>query len=68
MPVAEIADHEAALSPKRVAQALDVSPKIVRSLIRDGQIRAHRIGRQWRVFGSDLQEYLARQVNRTAAT
>jgi excisionase family DNA binding protein len=66
MPVADIAHQEAALSPKRVAKTLDVSPKTVRSLIRDGQIRAHRVGRRhWRVFGSDLQEYLARQANRT---
>jgi excisionase family DNA binding protein len=52
-----------ALSIQRLAERLDVSPRTARRLIREGELRAHRIRRQWRVFEHDLRDYLMRQAN-----
>ncbi|MBM3694807.1 MAG: helix-turn-helix domain-containing protein [Actinobacteria bacterium] len=40
-----------------VAQILDLHPKTVRRFIREGRIRAQKIGREWRVRREDLREY-----------
>lgn len=55
---------ETKLSLCRVAKRLNVSERTARRLIEAGDLKAYRIGRQWRVFESDLQEYLAKQANR----
>jgi excisionase family DNA binding protein len=52
-----------AISVSRLAKRLDVSTRTARRIIEDGDLKAHRIGRQWRVFEPDLQDYLARQAN-----
>ena len=52
-----------ALSVCRVAKRLNVSERTARRLIEVGDLKAYRIGRQWRVFEPDLQEYLASQAN-----
>jgi len=41
----------------QLAEILDLHPKTVRRFIRDGKIRATRIGREWRVRKEDLQQY-----------
>lgn len=48
------------LRVREVAEALSVSNMTVYRLIRDGEIRAFRVGHGWRVPEADLQEYLAR--------
>ena len=53
-----------ALSVSRLAQRLHVSERTVRRIIDSGALKAHRVGRQWRVFELDLRDYLARQANR----
>lgn len=55
-----------ALSVRRVAKRLNVSERTARRLIDAGDLKAYRIGRQWRVFEPDLQEYFARQANRSS--
>lgn len=40
-----------------IARILDLHPKTVRRLIRDGQIKARKIGREWRIRKEDLREY-----------
>lgn len=57
-------NREPAFSVCRVAKRLNVSDRTARRLIEAGALKAYRIGRQWRVFEPDLQEYLARQANR----
>ena len=59
-------DREQAFSVCRVAERLNVSDRTARRLIEAGALKAYRIGRQWRVFEPDLEEYLARQANRHA--
>lgn len=53
-----------ALSVSRLARRLDVSARTARRIIEAGELKAHRIGRQWRVFKPDLADYLGRQANR----
>jgi excisionase family DNA binding protein len=52
-----------AFSITRIAQRLDVSERTARRIVEIGELKAHRIGRQWRVFETDLQDYLARNAN-----
>lgn len=39
------------------ARILDLHPKTVRRFIREGRIRARKIGREWRIRKEDLREY-----------
>jgi excisionase family DNA binding protein len=59
--------NEQAVSIQHLARQLNVSTRTTRRLIVAGALRAHRVGRQWRVFESDLQQYLAGQANSQAA-
>jgi excisionase family DNA binding protein len=52
---------------QHLANRLNVSVKTARRLIANGDIRAHRIGRQWRIFERDLDAYLATNANNQAA-
>ena len=53
-----------ALSITKISRILDVSENTTRRLITSGQIRASRVGQQWRVFQSDLDIYLTERSNR----
>ena len=41
----------------QVAEILDLHPKTIRRLIKDGRLKARKIGREWRVRREDLREY-----------
>jgi excisionase family DNA binding protein len=58
---------EQANSIDGISKRLLVSKKTVRREIETGNLKAHRIRRQLRVFESDLQDYLARQRSRPLA-
>ena len=51
-----------ALSYRQAADALGVSERTVWQLVRDGQLRAVRIGRSVRIALAELQRYLAAQT------
>ena len=57
-------DHYGAISISKVGKRLGVSVRTARKIVASGDLRAHRIRRQWRVFEEDLREYLAKQANR----
>ena len=57
--------HQSAISIQRLAQRLDVSVRTARRIIRAGELRAHRIGRQWRVFETDIEDYLKKTTHRS---
>ena len=52
-----------ALSVQKLAQLLNVSQRTARRIIESGELKAHRIGRQWRVFYWDFRQYLDRASN-----
>jgi excisionase family DNA binding protein len=56
--------QQQAFSISQLAKRLDVCERTARRLIEAGELKAYRVGRQWRVFEPDLQDYLARQANR----
>jgi excisionase family DNA binding protein len=63
----EAMNAEQAISVQHIAEQLNVSARTTRRLIATGELRAHRIGGQWRVFVSDLRQYLAARTNYRAA-
>ncbi len=38
----------------QVAQMIDMHPKTIRKFIREGKLRANKVGKQWRITGHDL--------------
>lgn len=51
-------DSEALLSIENVAERLQLSPKSIRRLIERGELKAYKLGRQWRVSQKDFQTFL----------
>ncbi len=43
---------------KEVAKILDISTRTVSSYIKDGKIKALKIGGKWKIKEDDLKEYL----------
>jgi len=46
------------MTPEQVSRVLQVTPTTVRRLIRDVELPAHKIGRQWRISSDNLLDYL----------
>ena len=51
-------DESQVYRPSEVAQVLRVSAVTVSRAIREGKLRAFRVGGQWRILGADLMSYL----------
>lgn len=51
-------EYEKMLTPQEVAQRLRVTPQTVRNWIREGKIKAVRVGRPWRIPESELRAIL----------
>ncbi len=51
--------HNISTTAKRIA----AHPETVRRIIRRGELAAVKIGKQWRVSESAMQEYLDRRAN-----
>jgi len=45
------------LTADQAAKRLDLHPKTVRRLIREKRLRAHKIGKSWRILASDLEAF-----------
>jgi excisionase family DNA binding protein len=54
------------LSFVQVRQMLGISDSTLRRLLRRGDLRACRVGRQWRFEETDLKDYFAAHANRAA--
>ena len=51
--------------PKEVAETPRVSQATISRLIREGKLRAFRVGGQWRILDSEVRRYL--EVSTSAA-
>ena len=51
-------DIDKLLTPDEVAQRLGITPNTVRIYLREGRIKALKVGRLWRVRESDLQKHI----------
>lgn len=49
---------ERLMTPEEVAERLAIKPKTVRNFLREGRIKAVKVGRLWRIRESDLLEYM----------
>ena len=53
--------HRSFLTTGEVLAYLRVAPRTIYRLVRNGELPAVRVGRQWRFRRSDLDEWLDRQ-------
>ena len=51
-------DLPAMLSPERAAALLDMNPETIRRYIREGRLKATKIGNRWKISESDLAAFL----------
>jgi excisionase family DNA binding protein len=56
------------LTLQETADLLKLSHATLRALIKAGDVRAIRIGREWRIAVRDLEEFLDAHANRAPAT
>lgn len=49
---------EELLTPEEVAKIVKVQPKTVREWIKTGQLKAHKVGRAWRVERPALEAFV----------
>ena len=55
-------------TPSEVASCLRVSPVTISRCIRDGKLKAFRVGGQWRILGSQVVRYIESQTNRAMSS
>lgn len=53
-----IANQEQLLTVEQAAGRLQVSTKTIRRRIRDGSLKAHSIGRLWRIRPEELEAFI----------
>jgi len=46
---------------EKIAEMLDMHPKTIQKYIREGKLRATKVGKAWRVSGHDLSQFV--QIN-----
>ena len=49
-------------TPEKIAELLELKVTTVRRFIRDGKLKAHKIGRQWRILAQDLAAFLGGEI------
>lgn len=49
-----------AMTTEQIAQRLQVSERTVRRMIKDKELLAYKIGKEWRLDEPDLKAYIAR--------
>lgn len=54
---------EPPLTTEDVARVLGINRTIARARMRKNEIRSFKVGGQWRAFGTDVAEYLMRQLS-----
>jgi len=47
-------------SPEELAKEYRVSENVIRKLLREGEVKGVKIGKQWRIADEDWQRYLER--------
>jgi len=53
-------------SPEEIAKEYNVQPGTVRAWMRDGRLKAIKMGGLWRVKDEDLQEFIRRDKKESA--
>ena len=50
-------------SVKEVAEILDMNPETIKRYIHREELKAYKIGREWRIKVSDLEEFVFKESN-----
>lgn len=58
-----LAMQEKYLTPEQIAETLQVSPDTIMRLLRDKKLKGVKVGTQWRIKESALEQYLEEQSN-----
>jgi excisionase family DNA binding protein len=51
-------------TPKEIADTLRVSAVTISRAIREGKLKAFRVGGQWRIYGSEIRAYVEAETAR----
>lgn len=51
------------LTVDQVAAKLDLHPKTIRRFIQEGRLKAQKVGKQWRITGTNLNEFIGSKDN-----
>lgn len=54
----EIDEMERMITPYIIAKRLMITPNSVIAAIKQGKIKAHKVGRLWKIRETDYEEYL----------
>ena len=52
------------LTVSEVARRLQLNERTVTMWLRNGRLRGHKIGKEWRVSGCDLEVFLEKNANK----
>jgi excisionase family DNA binding protein len=55
--------YEQFYTVEQIAQMLNIHPKTIQRYIREGKLRATKIGKSWRVTGHDLSQFTEENKN-----
>ncbi len=55
------------MNPEQVAEILQITPEAVRRMLREGEIRAAKVGNKWRVREKAVEEYIIQQEEKNNA-
>lgn len=56
-------ESEKFLRPEEIARQLDITEEQVRRYLRKGELVGFKLGNDWRVRPSDLEEFLSKRRN-----
>ena len=56
------------LTPAQIAQRLQLNERTITQWLRMGYLRGFKLGKEWRVAPSDLQDFMERHANQPLDT
>jgi excisionase family DNA binding protein len=56
--------QEQLLTPTQVAERLQIQETTVTRWLREGYLRGFKLGKEWRIGPTDLEEFVEHQANR----
>ena len=52
------------LTPAQVADRIQIQERTVTRWLRDGFLSGYKLGKEWRIASTDLEEFMERQANK----
>jgi putative resolvase len=64
----EVIREDQVYRPAEIAEALRVSTVTLTRAIRDGKLKAFRVGGQWRILGEEVVRYIDQETKKARIT